>query len=450
MISCVSVYQDINPEDVAINQAEFSYLLYDLDNREIVSSYNEDLALMPASILKLFTGYAALETLGYDKRFVTQIYYNGELKNGVLHGDLILRGGGDPSLGYEDLFNIASLIRKQQITTVTGSLVYEDDFLIAMPEINSNQPNEKYNSGLSSLVLRNNSFFLKGGVVAENKFLIPQLDYMKFKIADDISTPEYIKKYSWLIDGKKNYHLPIKDTSFFVANILKQILQYNNIKISTISYHNKQGDRKLLLEYHSNPLINILRYNLNFSHNLTSEILLLQFASAIQCNYDDLGDAAKCLSNWYQEKFPEISWRNLGWDNGSGLSLNTNITTLHILSLLQVLYNKQYGSDMAISLLPVSGLSGTLKHKFLDNSLNIWAKTGNMYFVSGLAGYLFNKERRYIFIILANDKIMRERLDNLDKEYNQKEYEYLIEYAKLWKEKIYDKQQQLIKIWLNN
>lgn len=452
--SCTSIEKPTEPIDTPINQKEFSYLLYDLDTQEIVVSYNEDTILTPASIFKLLTAYAALEVLGYDKKFQTKIYYSGEIKNGLLNGNLIISGGGDPSLGYEDLFNIASLIRKKGITEISGQLIYTDDLLISIPEINKNQPIATYNPGLSALTLRNSSFFVNNNFEHQKTSLIPKINYMNFQTIPEMNAPKYIQKHSWIIPEQTQYQLPIKDPSFFASNILKNILEYHNIEITNDNITQEQQDNisntKLLLKYSSNSLIKIIRYNLNFSNNLTSEILLLQFANAIKCKYSNLETAANCLQNWYSTKFPELEWNNLKWQNGSGLSTNTNITVLHTLEILKKLYSTGYGINSGVSLLPISGLSGTLKHKFLETPLHIWAKTGNMYFISTLAGYIFNKEHRYAFIILANDQNMRNELDNLDQHQQKEHYNYLIQYSKLWKNKIYKKQKELIQTWLNN
>ena len=74
------------------------YLLIDLETGQVLAELNPDLPLIPASTAKLATAVAALDVLGPEHRFSTELLARGALTGGVLHGDLILRGGGDPFL----------------------------------------------------------------------------------------------------------------------------------------------------------------------------------------------------------------------------------------------------------------------------------------------------------------------------------------------------------------
>ena len=78
-----------------------SVLVQNMTTGEVIDSYREDHVVPPASVMKLLTTAAALETLGPGFRFPTILEYNGTIENGVLHGDLYIRGGCDPSLGWK-------------------------------------------------------------------------------------------------------------------------------------------------------------------------------------------------------------------------------------------------------------------------------------------------------------------------------------------------------------
>ena len=82
---------------------------------EIVYSNLGDTRVHPASVMKLLTGAAALETLGEDYTFKTELYMDGRIENGVLHGNLYLRGRGDPTLTKKDLQAFASELKAQGI-----------------------------------------------------------------------------------------------------------------------------------------------------------------------------------------------------------------------------------------------------------------------------------------------------------------------------------------------
>ena len=82
-------------------QANMSVLVQNLSTGEVIDSYRADKVVPPASVMKLLTTGAALEILGPGFRFPTVLEYNGSIENGTLRGNLYVRGGCDPSLGWK-------------------------------------------------------------------------------------------------------------------------------------------------------------------------------------------------------------------------------------------------------------------------------------------------------------------------------------------------------------
>ena len=78
-----------------------SVLVQNLNTGEVIDEYRSDKVVPPASVMKLLTTAAALEMMGPGYRFPTVLEYTGTIENGVLHGDLYVRGGCDPSLGWK-------------------------------------------------------------------------------------------------------------------------------------------------------------------------------------------------------------------------------------------------------------------------------------------------------------------------------------------------------------
>ena len=81
--------------------ANITLLVQDLESGKIIDSYRPKNVAPPASVMKLLPTATALETLGADYRFSTYIEYSGKIEGGVLHGDLYVRGTGDPTLGSQ-------------------------------------------------------------------------------------------------------------------------------------------------------------------------------------------------------------------------------------------------------------------------------------------------------------------------------------------------------------
>ena len=118
------------------------YLLIDLETGQVLAELNPDLPLIPASTAKLATAVVALDVLGPEHRFRTELLARGALERGVLHGDLILRGGGDPFLDLADLLGLAVRLENSGIREVDGRFLIDDTALPRFSEIEPSQPPE--------------------------------------------------------------------------------------------------------------------------------------------------------------------------------------------------------------------------------------------------------------------------------------------------------------------
>src|SRR5699024_1597116 len=115
------------------NHAKVTALVVNLENMQTIAALNPDMPLTPASVSKLFATAGALEQFGPDHRFVTRFASGGTVSGGVLHGNLVLIGGGDPTL---DTRNIRVLIQKLKaagVRHVTGNLVIDNSLFGPFP-----------------------------------------------------------------------------------------------------------------------------------------------------------------------------------------------------------------------------------------------------------------------------------------------------------------------------
>ena len=448
--SCSAAKKELVDENsIIFSDKESAYLLYDLEKNTLIDSHNIDKALTPASLFKIVTAYAALEILGSEYKFETKILYNGKLKDGVLYGDLIIQGLGDPSLNYQDLYNIAQLIKLNGIKEVKGNLLYNDNYFINLKAINDKQPASIYNPGLSSLLIKESNFAVEFN---DNRklFTVPKLDYLSFKLSYKYQVPEYKKRGKWFLSKQKHY-LPAKDTSRFFMEILAQNMAQEKIKIRKISKSSDLTNAKKIFSYTGDSFLDIIRDNLQYSENIVSEILLLHTARKLSCKVISLADAANCIKVWYSKKYNNLEWLNLDWSNGSGLSSDTKIAASHLLEILKSLSMQQYKNNFGASLFAVSGVEGTLTRKFREYPLNIWGKTGTMYYISATAGYLYDKGNKYVFVIMANNSNARKEIDDLQLDRNKyEEYQDKISEAGEWKNLALEYQEELISKWLDN
>ncbi|GAA1214887.1 D-alanyl-D-alanine carboxypeptidase/D-alanyl-D-alanine-endopeptidase [Kitasatospora nipponensis] len=109
--------------DARLTNAQAGVQVIDADTGQVLYQHQPDALLTPASTLKTVTSAAALELLGADHRFTTEVRTAGSVYGRVLVGDLLLRGGGDPSLRPGDLDDLAARVADSGITTVTGRVL---------------------------------------------------------------------------------------------------------------------------------------------------------------------------------------------------------------------------------------------------------------------------------------------------------------------------------------
>ncbi len=435
-----------NFRETALNNQELSYAFYDLETKQLVAQKNLTKKLTPASAFKIMTAYAALEILGYQQRFNTVLYYKGRLKNNVLRGDLIISGRGDPSLDYTDLYNIALQIRALGIEKITGNILYHDRFFPSASQINRMQPTATYNPGYAALTLRRSSFAVEYDEEDKKLNVIPAAKHLQVQRSKYNRGAKYRGHGRWLIGkNQERLRLPIRNNALYVTTLFKSLLEKSGISITGKIYElqNLSGVNELLT-YEGRQLLDIIRDNLQFSQNLVSELLLLHIASRLECEVTSLSSSAACLKDWYQDEFPELDWTNLEWYNGSGLAVNTKLTAEHIITVLNAFQRKNYGKHYPQTLLPASGVSGTLHNRFKEIPLQIWAKTGTMHFVSALAGYMIAEGKNYSFVILANDLENRAALDKAEERGRSRDFRELVSYGNDWREEIFTWQDELL------
>ncbi|MCH7495884.1 MAG: D-alanyl-D-alanine carboxypeptidase/D-alanyl-D-alanine-endopeptidase, partial [Candidatus Marinimicrobia bacterium] len=122
--------------DPAFASATWGVYIESPDTREVLYSHNENKLLIPASNMKLFTTATALVRFGPNFTYKTKLYYDGAVTNGILNGNLIIRGSGDPTIsGRYNGNNItrtfqewADSLKAMGITKITGDVIGDDDY----------------------------------------------------------------------------------------------------------------------------------------------------------------------------------------------------------------------------------------------------------------------------------------------------------------------------------
>src|SRR5699024_6492357 len=297
-------------EQSRANDAFWSVIIRD-STGNILDAFNADKLVRPASNLKLLTSAMVLDELGPDFRYVTKLYGIGTLKDSTWHGDIIVRGSGDPSVSgtfYQDdrfyVFNqFYRALDSLGIEHVNGSLIGNNAYFDQKPypkgwswddlsfyygvEINALSFNE--NTVELSVYARNNI-----GERPNIEWFPFDTDYVDF-INEQVITPaysEYDESYRRIMGTNtillrsslpKNYveeeALAVLDGAQYFIDTLQKYLAQSGITVESIFVENQprnwnSGQYQVLTKHRSVPLAELLEEVNSESNNFYAEMLL--------------------------------------------------------------------------------------------------------------------------------------------------------------------------------
>lgn len=363
------------------------------------------LGLPTASTLKVITSITVLDILGSNYTYKTKLAYAGNIDSlGVLHGDLIISGTGDPTLGsdrYSDT-NGETLINKwinkvkqAGITGIQGRIIADDLFYNGNDVPNGwtwNDIGNYYGAGVSGLNWREN----KTGItfipsspgqparIDENKIAIPQVKFVNEVLTGPNGSGDnvyaYSAPYSELIylrgsygrDLKKVIEVSMPDPALALAQELTDGLRAQQIDLDslTIATTGKRLANEALplpiaqteLDVHvSPPLKDIIHWFNQKSINLYGEALLKSFG-LLSGNKSNTEQATRLLAKYWEQKL-KIPLGELNIKDGCGLSAQNRVSTLAIAKIMQYAQSRPWFVEFKKSLPNINGMtmkSGTI------------------------------------------------------------------------------------------
>ncbi len=407
--------------------ASVGYVLFRLDTGAVVEERQADRPFVPASVAKLPTVAAALSVLGADHRFTTRLRANGLIQAGVLRGDLILEGGGDPSLSSEGLAKLLSGLQSAGVTRVTGRFLYDASLLPELAEIDPGQPwAAPYNTGVGALSVNFNRAQLAwtraaNGAVTAGLWSVADsgrtpLDSVGVSLAPNGAIPPLPNGPDrWLLpqkpDGNGRLWLPVARPGLAAASLFRRLAADAGVSLPAPQPGRAPttGENHVIATLDSPPLAELARSLLRYSNNLSAEMIGLATARRIDPTIDRLGQSTLLLQTLLTRqsdagagggaKTKTADWQGLRLVNHSGLGTGSQATPRHMAALLRL------GGAPLWSLLP-----GEEDGKILPPGVH--AKTGTLSYVKGLAGVLTTANGQTLgFALFITDAERRRALD---------------------------------------
>jgi len=422
----------------ALNKAQLpaesvAIVVQPVDGGAPVLSHNAAKAMNPASVMKLVTTYAALEALTPAYRWKTEVYRNGTLNQGVLDGDLIIKGYGDPALNVAEFWRLLQQVQQQGIRQIKGNLVL--DLSVYAPEVSQrpvldDEPWRAYNANPSALLLngRNTSFRFavantgnKPAVQISQEFELPQIrvintmqtrkgacnDWrgdLRYSItpqADGVT----VAFSGTLPDQCDERYLELSvlsDTQYVFFSFKKLWAQLGGQFSGSLLLAPANDTATLVSTWLSPPLDSVVRDINKWSNNVMARQLMLTIALEAGFTPADEAGAALALKQVLRQRglqFPELVL-----ENGSGLSRIERISAEHLAQLLVTAWQRPVMPVLMASM-PILGLDGTTKKRLADSNSQgmAYLKTGSLEGVSSIAGYVQDMAgKRYVLVVIAN------------------------------------------------
>ena len=385
-------------------------------------SLNARRPMNPASTMKLLTTYAGLDMLGPAYRWKTEAYLNGRLENGILHGNLVFKGYGDPKLTIEAFWLWLRELRQRGLMEIRGDILldnsfFEDDHYD--PAAFDNRPDRAYNVGPDALLLNFNALHLRLVPDGANTTALLEPELYGYHLVNRITASKNLPcngedAYRSRLDGhdivlegsipancgeQQDYFslLPHKDYFFAVFAALWQEL---GGKITgTVRMGTTPQGLPVFSTHYSPPLSEIIRDINKFSNNTMAKQLFLTLGTQD-------GESASAqrsiaaIGQWLgNEQFPELVL-----ENGAGLSRSAQISAKHLADILERAESSPYSAEFEASL-PILGIDGTVKKRFKGDAIagHAHLKTGTLDGVKSIAGYVHAASgKQWILVFIIN------------------------------------------------
>jgi D-alanyl-D-alanine carboxypeptidase/D-alanyl-D-alanine-endopeptidase (penicillin-binding protein 4) len=411
------------------------------ENGELLYERNGDQRLHPASNMKLLSGAAAMETLGEDYQFTTEVLTDGNVRGRVLHGDLYLKGKGDPTLMKEDLDQFAAELKDMGIKNIKGDLIGDDTWYDDVRlSLDLNWSDEPYYTGaqVSALTLSPNEDYDAGTVIVEAHpgdntgdeaeiTVTPATDYVTIVNKTetvpagenkDISIEREHGSNDIVVEGtipedgtRSRSWVSVWEPTGYAVDVFKKSLEEHGLKFIGNSGHVKTGktpkNADVLASRQSITLEELYIPFMKLSNNGHGEILTKEMGRVVhdEGSWDAGIDVIEDFITELGLDSDTILLRD-----GSGMSHKNMIPANELSKLLTAVKDKSWFTAFENSL-PVAGASerfvgGTLRYRMTEEPAqgNVVAKTGSLTGVSALSGYVTSQDgEELVFSIMLNN-----------------------------------------------
>ena len=323
---------------------------------DLLYEYNPKMKMIPASITKLVTSATALVELGAGYDFKTIVYTDdNNISDGVINGNLYLKGYGDPDLNSSDISYLAEKIADKNIREITGNIVFDESYF-----------DDKY-YGLANY----------------------------YQSDTDLQWWPYISAIN--LDKNSSKYDPASSTAELLAAELKdRKIKFEGI---TVSGYTPGVSKKVAQISHS--MYDVISYMNKTSNNHSAITLFKVIGAKYKSPPGTLGKGSEAVINFLSSI--GIDRNNYEVLEGSGLTRYNMVTSDMMIRLLKYMYDQDNIFNYFYNSLSIAGVDGTLRKRMTGTEAesNVHAKTGTLNSVTTLSGYAVSRDNELIIFYIA-------------------------------------------------
>ena len=406
-----------------------SIYVEDLQSGEIVLELNPAVARNPASTLKLLTTLAALDILGPAYKWQTDVYALGDIKDGHLQGDLLIRGNGDPFLVTERVWQMLRKVRQAGIHEIDGDLLLDDSYFLVAdedPAAFDRQPLRAYNVAPNAVMMNFKvvRYWFEPGhdantvrvwldppienVDIDNRLSLRTGSCRGFQRGIAISPNDAMDKMTFsgkFPNGCNRYAMDrtvLTHNEFAYGLVMSLWRESGGVFEGDWKSAAAPEDIEPLVEFRSLPLVDVISYINKHSNNVMARQVLYTLSAEVLGAPGTEAGGREVVREWLLENGMDFS--DLAFDNGAGLSRDARITAADMVAMLKFAWRQPYMPEY-LSSLSLSGTDGTLRRRYSDRALigKAHLKTGSMDDVTAIAGYLQARSGRRFAVAALQD-----------------------------------------------
>ncbi len=386
-------------------------------------------AMNPASVMKLVTTYAALDLLGPAYMWTTPVFVDGPVREGVLRGNLYIKGQGDPKLVVERLWLLLRRVQGLGVTSIAGDIVL-DRSAFDVPDTDPGQFDGErlrpYNASPDALLINYKSVVLTftpdlAGLVARVQVDPPLAgvqvsstvklsgeacgDY-RGALRAEFDDPARIRfAGAYQADcGEKVWPVAYSEPKAYSLRAVQGLWQSmggtltGSVRFGTVPEALAAG--MPAFELQSPALADVIRDINKYSNNLMAQQLFLTLGRAGATDAGNFDNARAAVLRWWAERLGPLEAPVL--DNGSGLSRRERISAIALGRMLQHAWRSPLMPEL-LSSLPVAGVDGTMRRFKSRATGSAHLKTGSLANVAAVAGFVHAASgKRYVLVAMVN------------------------------------------------